>query len=73
MLEIKELHILRDIAEDIWSADINTTLADVTNEGSNREQEVLSIRWVDESLQQTEEFINFLTLPNTDHVNMENM
>ena len=48
MLEIKELHILRDIAEDIWSADINTTLADVTNEGSNREQEVLSIRWVDE-------------------------
>ena len=65
ILQIMALQILRDIAKNIQSAEIDSILVDEIADTSNKEQMVLCMRWVDENLIPHEEFIGLHARPDT--------
>ena len=59
------LHILRDIAASFHSTPFLTLMVDETTDESNKEQVVICLRWVDNSLEAHEEFIGLYQVSNT--------
>ena len=66
MLEVMALKVLRDIASSLQNATFFTIMVDETVDSSNREQAVLVLRWVDDSLEVHEEFIGLYMVPSID-------
>ena len=65
MLKVMALHILRDIAASFHSTPFLTLMVDETTDESNKEQVVICLRWVDNSLEAHEEFIGLYQVSNT--------
>ena len=66
MLQVMALKILRDIASSLQSTPFYGIMADETPDISNREQVVICIRWVDDSLEVHEEFLGLYKVALTD-------
>ena len=57
LLKIMAHQVLRKIANDLQTSEFFTVMADETTDISNREQVVICLRWVDNSLDVHEEFV----------------
>ena len=64
MLKVMALHISRDIAASFHSTPFLTLMVDETTNESNKEQVVICLRWVDNSLEAHEEFIGLYQVSN---------
>ena len=65
-LEIMTLHILRQICSDIAKNGFLTIMADECTDVSNKEQFVICIRWVDDSLTAHEDVIGLYNVGTID-------
>ena len=61
-----ELEVLRDVAASLHSSPFYFIMADDTTHSSNREQVVICLRWVDNSLDAHEELIGLQQVDRTD-------
>ena len=57
MLIVMTLEVLRDVVASLQLRPLYSIMADETTDSSNREQVVIFLRWVDNSLKAHEEFI----------------
>ena len=57
ILKVMALDVLRDVAAPIQCSSVYSIMADKSTDSSNREQVVICLRWVDNSLNAHEEFI----------------
>ena len=65
-LQIMALRIVREISSNIRNAGCYTLMADECTDISNKEQFTICIRWVDEDLEDHEDFIGLYEVPTID-------
>ena len=65
-LQIMALRIIRELSSNIREAGCYTIMADECTDISNKEQFTICIRWVDEGLEDHEDFIGLYEVPTID-------
>ena len=66
ILKLMSLNVLRNIISALHSAQFVSIILDETTDGSNTEQVVICLRWVDSGLEAHEEFAGLYQVPNTE-------
>ena len=66
MLKVMALEVLRDVAASLQCIPLYSIMADETTDSSSREQVVICLRWVDNSLNAHEEFIGLQQIDRRD-------